>query len=339
MLKRIKKIKSLKSLPKLLSMISIESFLWLYYHERRKRDHDLTGKQIQTLKKKYKHTSIILIGGLGGFHFSPHLEKSLRQVTGGEIWSLGKGKRARIKKNEDGIWRCGSGEYALNGWNKEVAIVWLRLIKVIKHSETIRDSKNTIILGHSSGGLINYSLGIFRELGSKKFLELYQKEFPGISRIPKKDLTLLKQWLNNSTFVAINTPFRGICQRLLSMSSKVLAPNIVSVLNEEYLSGIFKLSGIDPIDVVDLATHSEVAETNKHHKSYPAASSIAHFLRLVSRIQQRGPNDGFVPKESAYLQEDSPHPKKDLNLGFKDHRDVIEQVDAGYKILMQLLEV
>jgi len=327
------------AVPIYLSKISVESFLKYYYNERRRRQHELSKRQISLLKNKYHHTSVILIGGLGGFHFGPHLEHTLNEIVGGDIWSIGKGTRTVIKKDKNEVWRCGSGEYTMSSWTKEFSIVLRRLLQVYEYSENIRKSERIIILGHSSGGLINYVLGVMRKVGVKRFVNSHKKEFPGLARIKPDKLKKVQHLVRKSSLVAINTPFRGLCQRLSSIGTLVMDPKIMDGMNESFLNYLKEESGYTPLDVLDLATHSVMTPKNIYQLKHVASNTIGSMLRFLSKIQQRGPNDGFVPKESAYLQDDVPHPTKDLNLGHRDHRDVIEHADVGYAILKQLLKI
>jgi len=329
----------MRKLPFAISKRSIQSFLKFYYNERRKRESSLTKGQIGYLKGRYQNTSVILIGGLGGFHFGPDLEHTLNEIVGGEIWSIGKGSKAKIWTDEKGLLRSGSGEYRLNVWPKEVAVVIRRLLQILEYSETVRNSDRIIIMGHSSGGLINYTLGLLRKKKAKRFLADHGKDFPGVLRFSLKNLNSLARVLEKSSLVAINTPFRGICKRLRSLGSMIFDPKIIDCMNEDFLDYLKEESGIHPIDVLDLATHSEMTPKNIYKFHHFSSNTLGSFLRILSRIQGRGPNDGFVPKESAYLKKDDPHPVRDLNLGHRDHRDVIEHPEVGYAILKQLLKI
>lgn len=328
-----------KDLPFYLSKMSIEYFLKYYYSERRSHTTSLSKYQIGRLKKGYEDVSVVLLGGLGGFLFGPQLECNLKQIVGCEVWSLGKGKKDLIYQESDGLWRCGSNEYHIARWNDEVAVVMRRLLQILKVSKTLRESRHVILIGHSSGGLINYSLGLLKSLGVNAFLREHRRHFPGVARIQHQRLTELKGFLKKCQLVAINTPFRGICQRLANLGGRFITPSVLETISENYLTQMVARPGRSPLDVLDLATHSEMAFRNSFKATQLMSQAIGSGLRFLSRMQQRGPNDGFVPKESAYLRSDLPHPLRDLDLGQRDHRDVIEHPEVVYDILKRLLEL
>lgn len=331
--------KKWRDLPFYLSKMSIEYFLKVYYSERNNRTGHLSKQQIGRLKKEYATSSVVLVGGLGGFLFSPDIEYNLLKIIGREVWAIGKGKQDGIVRDLSGIMRCGSCEYNLHRWTDEVAIVLKRLHSVITSSAVLRESEKVIIIGHSSGGLINYSLGLLKTEGVELFLARHRKHFPGVNRISRDKLETVRDFLMKSKLVAINTPFRGICQRLFGLGSKFIPTHVLEAVDEAYLNSLMRETGKLPLDVIDLATHSTMSHSGKFKPSHIMSHALGSGLRFLSRIQQRGPNDGFVPLESAFLRSDIPHREKDLHLGTRDHRDVIEHPEVIYLILKRLAKI
>jgi len=328
----VKKRRPLRDIPFVLTKLSIEYLLKIYYGERSKRVHQVTHDQIENIKNQFANTHVVLLGGLGGFRFGPHWEKAVHKTVGGEVWSLGKGAKDGIQQTKNGVWHCGSGEYRIARWNDEVALVIKRLAAALKASEVLSHSGRAILIGHSSGGLIAYALGHLRFLEPAAFMSRYKSHFPGLSRVKMRDLERVKAFLDRCDLVAVNVPFRGICQRLQAVGIKFIKPAILAALNEAYLNGVMTEWRLKPIDVLTLATHSEMAPKNPHHRRHVISNALGSWLRVISRIQQRGANDGFIPRVSAWLGQEAPHSVRDLDLGYCDHRDVIEHEDIVYQI-------
>lgn len=328
-----------RDLPFVLSKMSIEYFLKVYYSERRSRSGHLSKQQIGKLKKEYRDSSAILVGGLGGFLFGPDIEHNLLQIIGREVWTLGKGQKEGIARDPGGVMRCGSSEYHMGRWTSEVAIVLRRLCLMIESSSVLRESPHVVIIGHSSGGLINYTLGLLKTEGAQDFLKKHRKRFPGVAKLGLSRLETVQKFLLRAKLVAINTPFRGICQRLFGLGTKFIPPDVMSAIDEAFLNQFMRDSGKLPLDVIDLATHSVMTQSSGFRPRHIMSHALGSGLRFLSRIQQRGPNDGFVPLESAFLRSDLPHKLRDLDLGTRDHRDVIEHPDVIYRILKRLAKL
>lgn len=200
-------------------------------------------------------------------------------------------------------------------WTSELPTILCRLFVDLQMNANLRKNKRLLLIGHSKGGLLVYSLLALRKHyqdNGGHFSPDVLRFFPGLANVPSHVVHTVMTALNGAVGIALATPFFGLHPGFQAFTQKYrldkISYNAPYYYSEEYLESLYAVLG-RPEDFINGAVYARSNANSLPHlaRNHLDRESLLAFVRepvvqggrflfdaLAATITPDLPGDGVV---------------------------------------------